>query len=131
MKNHAEKPLTRSGVEGLGAGFLAKTREPLFPVERLVSDVALDALCAVVARGSETIFVSKLTRVFGADVPATAYRALREALLGRTLVAPEIEVVTSGLRGHEAGYDNARRIILVDRRLVSEAERDRAKGASA
>ncbi|ATB30817.1 HET-C-related protein [Melittangium boletus] len=129
MKNHAEKPLTRSGVEGLGAGLLAKTREPIFPVERLVSDVALEALCAVAARGSEASFVSKLTKVFGADVPAVACRALREALLGRTLVAPEIEVVTSGLGGHEAGYDNARRTILVDRRLLSEAERDKSRAA--
>ncbi|WP_155893441.1 hypothetical protein [Cystobacter fuscus] len=92
--------------------------------------MARAALCAVAARGAEATFASKLAKVFGADVPVAAYQALHKALLGRTLLTPGIEVVASGLVGHEAGYDNARRVILVDRQLVFLAERDKSKAAT-
>jgi hypothetical protein len=100
------------------------------PGERLESDAAFKALCAVAARWPETSFLSKLRVVFGSDLPAAAYQTLRKALLDKTLMLPRIELVASGLMGHEAGYDNARRVIMVDRQLVSQAERDKSKAAT-
>jgi hypothetical protein len=106
------------------------SRGGLFPVERLDSDVARGALAGIAARGSSATFAAKLTSVFGSDIPVAAYQALHKALLGGTRVSPGIEVVSAGLSGHEAGYDNARRVILVERELVLQAERDKTRAAT-
>jgi hypothetical protein len=124
-----ERTLLRGGqAQGLGRpGHVgaAATHE-----ERLESDVAFKALCAVAARWPEASFLSKLRVVFGSDLPTAAFQALRKALLNKTLALPKIDLVTSELLGHEAGYDNARRVIMVDRQLVSLAERDKSKAAT-
>ncbi len=79
---------------------------------------------------SRSVFPVEAARCFWSDLPTAAYQTLRKALLDKTLVLPRIELVTSGLMGHEAGYDNARRVIMVDRQLVSLAERDKSKAAT-
>jgi heterokaryon incompatibility protein Het-C len=98
--------------------------------ERLESDVAYKALAAVAARWTEPVFTSKLTAVFGMDIPAESYRKLRKSLLAHELVPPGIELVSTGLTGHRAGYNNDRKVILLDRQMVSQAERDKTSAAT-
>ena len=133
MTNRVEQGPERWGT-GPRARPAANRLQPawggLLAVDRLESDVARGALVGVAARGSSATFAAKLTPVFGADVPVGAYQTLHRALLGGTLVAPGLEVVDGGLDGHEAGYDNARRIIQVERELVLEAERDKGRAAT-
>ncbi len=127
--SNAEQRLSRGG-QAQGPDLSGHVGSAATPEERLESDAAFKALCAVAARWPEASFLSKLRVVFGSDLPTAAYQTLRKALLDKTLVLPRIELVTSELMGHEAGYDNARRVIMVDRQLVSLAEKDKSKAAT-
>ncbi|WNG53887.1 hypothetical protein F0U59_03095 [Archangium gephyra] len=129
MMSNAEQRLTRGG-QARGPELPSHVGSGASHEERLESDAAFKALCSVAARWPETSFLSKLRVVFGSDLPTAAYQTLRKSLLDKTLALPRIELVTSGLMGHEAGYDNARRVIMVDRQLVSLAERDRSRAAT-
>jgi hypothetical protein len=99
-------------------------------VEKLESDIALRELAAVATSWPERMFLEKLPAIFGSDIPVEAYRKLRQALVSRQFVPPRLELVKTGLKGHSAGYDNARRTILVHHPLVSAAERDRGQAAT-
>jgi hypothetical protein len=98
--------------------------------ESLESDVALKRLTTLAASWPESTFLSKLPTVFGRDVPVEAYRMLRKSLLDKKFSQPAVEIVTAGLVGHVAGYDNTRRTILVDRQLVSTAEKNKEQAAT-
>jgi hypothetical protein len=98
--------------------------------EKLESDVALKRLTTLAVSWPESTFLSKLPAVFGRDVPVDAYRMLRKSLLDKKFSQPAVEIVTEGLLGHSAGYDNARRTILVDRQLVSTAEKNKEQAAT-
>jgi len=98
--------------------------------ESLESDVALKRLTTLAASWPESTFLSKLPTVFGRDVPVEAYRMLRKSLLDKKFSQPAVEIVTAGLVGHLAGYDNTRRTILVDRQLVSTAEKNKEQAAT-
>ena len=96
-------------------------------IESLESNFALEQTKGLARKFEEDVFVLWMSTHFGADISVEAYRKLRNALLDDFLSPPPILLVEDGLDGHLAGYDNAGRVIRVQRDLAEKAETNNSR----
>ena len=92
----------------------------------LQSRYALGCFEQFAAELDDNEFVAWASFTYGSDVPLDAYRKLREDLVGKTLVAPEIQLVPDGVDGKDGAYDDATQMIGVPEQLALAAETDTA-----
>jgi hypothetical protein len=103
-------------------------RAPLevFPLEnvRLESTFALDQLSGLARFHEDREFVAWLVVNFGTDIPLSAYRMLRGALLDKSFENPPIKILATSIRGADAAYFRTKNWILVSRKLAEDARDD-------
>jgi len=80
------------------------------------STFALDCLTDIATLKSDEAFYALMQPVFGSDVPAHTYQALKNALLDGSIHAPHIIPVTGGQ--FIADYDNRDRITYIHHDLI-------------
>jgi hypothetical protein len=93
-------------------------------VATLTSRYALDRFEQFAADLEENEFLGWASMTYGTDVPLDAYRSLRNDLVNKALVAPEIQLVPGGIDNKDSAYDNAAQEIGVREEIALAAETD-------
>nr|WP_314583763.1 HET-C-related protein [uncultured Pseudomonas sp.] len=88
------------------------------PYEHIQSTFALDTLTQLAKRISAEDFTESMVRIFGEDIPAPAYTALRERLIAGKIISPEILIHNDD---YTADYDNRERLIRIHSSVVADA----------
>lgn len=99
---------------------------PASTVAALRSRYALERFEAFAAQLRKDEFVGWASFIYGSDLPLDAFGKLRDDLLGKALVPPDIQLVPGGIDGKDSAYDNATQMIGVSEDLALAAPTDPA-----
>jgi hypothetical protein len=96
----------------------------LVTTARLDSRFALTQFEGVAKLFTRDEFHAWMLVVFGADIPEGALDEVRRQLLSSAFPNCNIALVQGGVDGHDAAYDRAEKLVLIDEPLALKAEKD-------